>query len=343
MTVWLAGTFGRAAAAEDAGGLEPLPDFQQVLELVRTNLAGQTADSLNRAAVNGLLRELSPRVLVVEGAGTDADADSTNLVAAAQVYRGNIAYLRPARLAGGLAEALDQEFDRLSASNRLIGLVLDLRFVSGDDYAAVVPVADLFLEDEVALINWGDGLKRSTDKDEAITLPMAVLINSESRGAAEALAGVLRQCGVALLFGNRSSGTAGVAREFPWPDARRLRIVTSEVQLGDASRIGAEGLKPDVEVPTDLERERARLAALTAVSDDPVLDAARSNSTPPGNGSRFRLDEADLVRRWRGEALSPADLSEPVPLLGPESRDPVLIRALDLMDGLAILREHKSR
>lgn len=335
----MAGAIGRGAAAgEEASSPAVLPELQQVLDLVRTNLAGQTTETLNRAAVNGLLRELAPRVSVVEGTSPDSKASPSNLVAAARVYRGKIAYLHPAVVTDGLAGALHREFDQLSASNGLIGLVLDLRCVAGDDYAAAVAVADLFLRQELPLINWGEGLKRSTDKDDAITLPMAVLINGESGGAAEALAGVLRHSGAALLFGNRSSGTAGIARDFPWSDGRVLRIVTSEVQLGDASRIGVEGLNPDVEVPADLERERAWLAALTA----PPLEPALSSTNRPSNGSRFRLDEADLVRRWRGEALSPADLSEPVPVPGPEARDPVVLRALDLMDGLAILRQQKS-
>jgi hypothetical protein len=317
---------------------DPLPPFPQLFELIRTNLAGETDASLNRSAVQGLLRELSPRVSVVE-AGADPLPSPTNLVQDATLLRGRVAYLRVGTVHRGLAGALREEFDRLSRSNGLNGLVLDLRFASGEDYPAAVDVADLFLEQEVPLINWGEGLKRSKDKDNAITLPMAVLINRETAAAAEALAGMLRQTGAGLLFGSPSSGTAGVAREFPFAEGERLRIVVSQVQLGDARRIDTDGLKPDVEVLIDLERERALLA-------DPL--SAGMTAGPPlastsTNSGRFRVDEADLVRRWRGEALTREDLAKPTRTMGPESRDPVLVRALDLMEGLAILRQGGTR
>jgi len=45
------------------------PDFQNVYSVIRSNLVGITDDELNRATVNGLLRELDRRVALVPGAG----------------------------------------------------------------------------------------------------------------------------------------------------------------------------------------------------------------------------------------------------------------------------------
>jgi hypothetical protein len=169
-----------------------------------------------------------------------------------------------------------------------------------------------------------------------------VLINHETSSAAEGLAGMLRQAGVGLLFGGASAGDAGLTRDFAFGTGRVLRVVTAPAQLGNARRIGPEGLEPDVVVSVDLERERGLLQSASGhLMTTPV------EATPPmPNGdlsSRMRQDEADLVRRWRGEVISPDTASRRADPAGPETRDPVLVRALDLMDGLAILRGQAPR
>lgn len=334
----LLGTALAGVAAEPPAA----PSFEQVFDLLRTNLTGETRESLDRAAVQGFLRELAPRVVVVASSVEVQLVERPPLLAARRVYRGKVAYLRIGEIREGLAEAVEKGFRELSESNALNGVVLDLRFAGGDDYPAAVAAADLFLTHEVPLINWGAGLKRSSEKAEAIELPAAVLMNRETGGAAEALAGMLRQTGVALLFGGHSAGNAGLTREFPFGDERLLRIVTAPVQLGDARRIGPEGLTPDVEVSTELERERLLLnlgpANALAGTGQQSFDAPNEMA-----GGRMRIDEADLVRRWRGEVVSPDTVTRRQDAPRPETLDPVLVRALDLMEGLAILRGRPVR
>jgi len=51
----------------------PAPDFKEVYDLLRTNLAGATDDNLNRAAIEGLLSRFPGKVSLVGGA-TDGSA-----------------------------------------------------------------------------------------------------------------------------------------------------------------------------------------------------------------------------------------------------------------------------
>lgn len=59
-------------------------EFKELYELLRTNLAGTDSAGLNRAAVNGLLNELKPRVTVLPAAAappaTSAPPDRKSVV-----------------------------------------------------------------------------------------------------------------------------------------------------------------------------------------------------------------------------------------------------------------------
>ena len=137
---------------------------------------------------------------------------------------------------------------KLGATNKLDGVILDLRYAAGDDYASAAATAELFVKKEQPLLNWGNGMVRSKDKSDAISLPVAVLVNRQTAGAAEALAAVLRETGAGLILGSRTAGQAMIAQEFPLKNGERLRIATAPIQLGDGSTLSEQGLKPDIAV-----------------------------------------------------------------------------------------------
>src|SRR5207248_2950745 len=58
-------TFFANAAAMQAATTNDAPDFKEVYDLVRTHLPGMTESELNRAAVQGLVSNLSPRLSLV--------------------------------------------------------------------------------------------------------------------------------------------------------------------------------------------------------------------------------------------------------------------------------------
>ena len=44
-------------------------------------------------------------------------------------------------------------------------------------------------------MDWGEGMRNSTAKSNPINIPVALLVNRKTSGAAEALAGMMRQAG----------------------------------------------------------------------------------------------------------------------------------------------------
>ena len=327
----------RSAATNDS------PDFKEVYDLVHSHLSGMTDAELNRAAVQGLFSRLRGKVSLV-GDGTSEPRAGATMVGKATVVETDVAYLQVSRVENGLANEIRGGCERLGATNKLKGVVLDLRFASGEDYAAAAAAADLFVVKEHPLLDWGHGVVKSKAKEDAIKLPVAVLVNRGTLGAAEALAAVLRETGAGLILGGRTAGGAMIGQEFSLKNGQRLRIATSPVKLGDGSALSAQGLKPDIEVTVSAEDEQAYRDDAYALL--PTTNGTNLLQAGPGEGTnrparRTRISEADLVRERREGTNFNTDDFPAVRDREPEKpliRDPALARAVDLLKGLAVMR-----
>ncbi len=338
-----------ASPAETKAEAAQAPAFQEVYDLVRAHLAGMSETQLNQAAVQALLSGLSPRVsLATNGAAAKAQAEAP-LVGRSSLFDGGIAYVRVERVGDGLANALRDACKKLGATNKLNGVILDLRYAAGDDYASAAATAELFLKKDQPLLDWGSGMVRSKEKPDAISLPVAVLVNRQTAGAPEALAAVLRETGAGLILGSRTAGQAMIAQEFPLKNGDRLRIATAAIQLSNGSTLSAQGLKPDIAVEVTSEDERAYYAdAYRLPSRADLLAGGGPGLTNGAAGTnralrRPRFNEAELVRERR-EGISEADMAA-LRDRGPDTllvNDPALARALDLLKGLALVRQSRS-
>jgi hypothetical protein len=333
-----------ASVGSAASETNEAPHFQEVFRLLRAHLEGVTEEELNRAAVQGLLNQFHSRVMFVQETADEAEA-SSDQVAKTAVHDKWYGYVRIARVGKGLADDIAAAYEKLNATNRLKGLVLDLRFAGGQDYAAAARAADRFLTREKPLLTWGENSARSTEKETAITAPLTALINGQTSGAAEALAAVLRDAGAALLIGANTAGAAHVYEEFTLSGGQKLRIATGSVVVGDGHALSAGGVVPDIEVKVGAEDEKLYFTdAFKALASSTMSRATNLTQTGSTNRQR-RINEAELVRRQReGQDLD--DLAESASRVEEERaepvvRDPALARALDLLKGIAIVGQSR--
>jgi len=325
-----------------AAGTNDSPDFQEVYDLIRQHASGLSAKELNRAAVQGLIHELGSRVAL----GTNnaaAEASDKKPVAETILFDGGIAYLRITRVAEGLAKAIGSSIEQLKTTNKVNGIVLDVRYADGSDYKAATEAVDLFVSKSQPLLNWGNGVVSSHDKTDAITVPVAVLVNRRTSAASEALAAMVREAGAGLILGSRTSGSAMVMEDFPLKDGEHLRIGSSPVTLGDGKQLSAQGLKPDIDVTVSEEAERAFYADAFLVVSNKADGLSNTNQASATNQTRVRFNEAELVREHKaGESPDEMTAKRPPEPQVPVVSDPALARALDLLKGLAVVRESKS-
>ena len=215
-------------------------------------------------------------------------------------------------------------------------------------------LADLFLAAEHPLVDWGEGWKKSSAKTNAISLPVAVLVNRMTTGAAEALAGMLRHRDVGLLLGTNTAGQASMAKEFTLKTGQRLRIAVAPLRVADDKELPFSGIKPDIEVAVDPLDELAWFENAYKVLAKPSVTAAGSTNDNvaalTNRAPRRRLNEADLVRMTRegqSQVRDGSPLSGNIQVKAEDQipqvvNDPALARAIDLLKGLAVVQQFRS-
>jgi len=332
-----------AQVSSPAATTNSSPDFQEVYDLIRQHSAGMSPEELNRAAVQGLLAALGPGKVEL-GTNNSAANTVTNPVSETILFDGNIAYLRISRVEYGLAKAVRTVIEQLQATNKVSGIVLDGRYARGSGYKAAVDTVDLFVSKSQPLLDWGGGgMVSSHEKTDAITVPVGVLVNHETAGAAEALAAMVREAGAGLILGSRSAGNALVMQDFPLKDGEHLRIGSAPVTLGDGKALSMQGVKPDIDVTVGVEAERAFYADAFLIVSNQAAGTSATNRPSGTNQTRVRFNEAELVREHRaGESPEDQTAKRPPEPQVPVVSDPALARALDLLKGLAVVRQNNS-
>ena len=340
LSITLLGAFALTTPLRGADTLE----FKEVFELIRTNAAGLSEMELNRAAVDGLLAKVNARAWLVPAKSSATDANAAP-VSASALFDESYGYIRIAHLSSRLPEQFASALEKLLATNKIKGLVIDLRYAGGNDYDAAAKVADRFLGSEQPLLDWGQGSAKSTDKTNAFRQPVAVLVNHYTSGAAEALAAVLRQKDIGLLIGTNTPGQASITKDFPLKNGSSLRIAVASVKTGDGQVV--EQLKPDIQVDVNPDDERAYFMDAYKTLPRATGSSGQTNlaSVTITNKPRKRLNEAELVRMLRDgesaddENAKPARAAEaPKPLI----TDPALARAIDLLKALAVVRQTRA-
>ena len=171
----------------------------------------------------------------------------------------------------------------------------------------------------------------------------------DDTGADEALAALFRQNHIGLILGTNTAGEAYLFKDHPLSNGEHLRIATGTVKLADGQPLLTIGVRPDIMVEVSQAEERQYLE--NAYGDLRKMTAA----LPAGSGTnlvgsvaaglpRKKLNEAELVRRQRegqrSRATTAARSILPAPAADrPLLRDPVMLRALDLLKGLAVVKQ----
>src|ERR1700742_4383201 len=117
-------------------------DFQEVYDLIRQHATGVSQADLDRAAVRGMIMALGPKVMLVTNNASAGAAAGTQLVTQSTVFEGNIAYVRVVRVDAGLAKIISAAYQQMNSTNKVSGIVVDVRYADGTDYQAATETAD---------------------------------------------------------------------------------------------------------------------------------------------------------------------------------------------------------
>ena len=193
-----------------------LPKYEEIFELIRTELPEISEQDLQHAALQGILTEFQSQIELESAISNDAHSKLQQAsIAKNEMLAENIAYLRLHVISQDLEKMLREEIESMRIEKGAKGLVLDLRYAYGSDYKEVLKLAGIFLNESKELLNLGVGNQKAIVESPSIDLPLVVLVNESTKGAAEAFAGALQMTGTGAIIGRPTAGVARIRVRFP--------------------------------------------------------------------------------------------------------------------------------
>jgi C-terminal processing protease CtpA/Prc len=306
--------------------------LKEILDKLRTDYVDSRAltnDELNQAAIKLLLAKLGPGVRV------QTQSEFARAIPVRpfryDVVSNRFSYIRLGTLKDNTLTQLDNALGE-SRSRNVEGLIIDLRTVSEDsDYDVANSILSRFIgngEPTFNLITKGAEPKKFTSQSTPLYHgPIAVLIDRQTAGAAEVIAGVLKTKDRALLIGQTTAGHAVKYKTEPLGDLK-VSVAESEIQIAGLPLIFPGGLVPDiaVNVPQDVENQ------VLAQSDSGPLDPFITDDERP------RLNEAALVNGTNPE-LDAYEEQEAGKTSKAQLKDESLQHAIDFLITLSLYKK----
>jgi carboxyl-terminal processing protease len=189
-----------------------------------------------------------------------------------KVVGGNVGYIRIGEFTAGTAAALRQTIAEVQTAGAK-ALVLDVRGTARGPIEKGIETARAFVASGTLALQDTRGADRQTVSaaagDGAITLPIAVLTDFGTAGAAELLTAALTGNKRAETLGERTNGRAARQRLFVLPDGASMWMSYTWYLTPAATPIHERGLQPEVAVAQpDVD------FGATPPPGDPTLDKA---------------------------------------------------------------------
>jgi len=159
-------------------------------------------------------------------------------------------------------------------------LIIDLRGTATGDLDAGLSAARLFVRSGTLIYRQERDAEKvavsATAGDGAIALPVVLMTDNGTSGAAEVFAAALHGNTRASLVGERTLGRAARQKLVPLPDGSGLLLTYQRYLMPGGAAISARGLTPDVAVDQPTVE-----FGVAPPSGDPILEKALTAEAPP--------------------------------------------------------------
>jgi len=312
-------------------------DLQAFITLLKANFTDPDAitdTELSRATVEGFLVRL-PR-------GITLSAGKENIPAVipgafySELIGGRTGYVRLGTLNNANLQALDKALSGFAAK-KVNDLVLDLRASPATtDLALATEFAKRFCPKGKTIFTVRKPAGHqdrvfASDRDPAFRGLLMVLADSDTSGAAEAIAAALRFYNKALVIGQPTAGRAAEYSDLPLPNGKDLRLAVAEMVSPEGRSLFREGVKPDLPVEMSLSEKRQIFQSNSDKGMGPfIYETGRPHMSEAAllAGTNPEVEAAEAAQQRRGRAPE-----KPLP------HDPVLQRALDVVTSLEVYQK----
>lgn len=313
-------------------------DLQALITLLKANFTNPDAitdTELSRATVEGLLVRLPRGITLL--AGKESVPTATPSAFYSELIGGRTGYVRLGALNNANLQALDKALSGFAAK-KVNDLVVDLRAsFTTSDFPLAAEFAKRFSPKGKPIFTVRKPAGRqdrvfSSDRDPTFRGLIMVLADSDTSGAAEAIAAALRFYNKALVIGQPTAGRAGEYADLPLPNGKSLRLAVAELVSPEGRSLFPEGVKPDLPVEMSLSEKRQIFQSTSEKGMGPfIYEMGRPHMSEAAllAGTNPELEAAEAAQQRRGRPPE-----KPPPL------DPVLQRALDVVTSLEVYQKH---
>lgn len=235
----------------EKAGIEPTDLFESIegqstrdmsLPEIRNLLAGTPGSDVNVAVVRARRAGEAEKVVITRDVvGIPAVSD--------KMMEDGIGYIESKALTKGKAQEIASKIKALEKSGAK-KILLDLRNCAEGDESEGVAVANLFLNHGTITYLQGQKYPReafNADPAKAITtLPVAVLVNRSTSGAAEIVAAAILENARGDVVGDRTFGDGSVQKTIDLPDGGALILSVAKYYSPSGKAIQDEAVTPNV-------------------------------------------------------------------------------------------------
>jgi C-terminal processing protease CtpA/Prc len=233
-----------------------------VFRILDTNNIKYNIESVQAGMITGMLQAVDKRARLLTTNDVN-DLNSLVSIDSSEDLGENIGYLG---LNGLYSNGGDEICRELNNTNKYSsGQILDLRNAGGDNLSSVNCIINKFATSNTVLYkvtdNKGSIIESYNVPSNNVCgshVPLMVLVNSDTCGTSELLAGLLKGKDNVMLIGSKTKGHCGLMEVVPVTESESLYLVTKHVILPSAEQSFTNGITPDI-VMVEEEKKKMEL------------------------------------------------------------------------------------
>lgn len=157
-------------------------------------------------------------------------------------------------------------------------IIIDLRDNPGGMLDSVTEVMDYILPEGLIVYvedKYGNRQEETSDAEQYLDMPVAVLINGNSASCSEIFAGAIRDYDYGVLIGTTTFGKGVVQTVRPLSDNSAIKLTTAKYFTPKGENIHGTGIEPDIELEYKYTGKREAGAVYDYTKDNQVKRALK--------------------------------------------------------------------
>lgn len=215
-----------------------------------------TADNITKMSDSIKGEEGTVVKIVVDRKGQSMSFDVTRAHIIANNIESNvldddIGYIRILQFDVDIYDQFKTEYDKLIKTEKVKGLVIDLRDNPGGLVNETIKIADLLVKDGVILkVKYADGTTKTyrATGTNSCAVPLVVLVNENSASASEILSGAIKDLKQGTIVGTTTFGKGIMQSIIGLEGGDGLSITIAKFYTASENEIHGVGIEPDIKV-----------------------------------------------------------------------------------------------